>query len=421
MIEGPGKLKINPEALSEVSLIESREKVQNSFNSFFQSKGLERVEPASLVSGDVDPTVIFIGSSTNVFKKYLDDISTLPDRGVALWQDKLRTQNYELSLTDENPEFCSYFTGGGILMSAGSYEELCQVVLDFLREELGVSEQELQIKVSSEDKDLATFWGNRSASADLNISDNLEEFRWTFGEDGLEGRGILLSVKSKDSDQYGEFSTLEIIERNGDELAVEWGFGLETFIAKRNGLHHPIAASKIAGAFPSAVEPQNVKLTDSLIAAMAILNEGVSPNKKIGGKPGTVLRRFLQKISYYVRENGILVDDIEDWCDYLSTNEFTNYPNAKVEVLDFLSRARNREKRLEIALLNATAGDLRDLMTLEGVRGALNKGEGVSVAKLADAYAYIGFEQSSFYSRIQPFIDSAGCLITPSSAAEDER
>lgn len=394
-------------------MAEKKDDLQNRFKSFFNLRGYKEEEPVSLLSRDVDPTVIFIGSSTNIFKKYLKDGEVVPDNGVSLWQNKLRSQNYDLFLKDENPEYCSYFTGGGILMPPGTYNRTCEIVIDFLISELGISNEDLMVSLSSQDSDMVDYWRDKTENRiAMRIDEkDISGYRWKFGEDGMSGRGLSFLVKSTNSEKFGEFSTLEIIERDGQEIGVEWGFGLETFLCKRLGLKHPIAASTISEVFAEAAEPRNIKLADAIVASLAILNEGVSINPNESGSPSTVLRRFLQEIVYYGRENEISDFQIRKWVNYLCQRKFSSTPNIENILMAFLDRARKRESRFMAAITDAIRGNFREIIKLSGAREMILAKKKVNMFQLADAYAFVGFAESLFFVQISPYLDEEGNLL----------
>lgn len=404
---------VKESAYRRYDIPERRKEIQNNFETFFDSKGCKIEKSVPLLAKELDPTVIFIGSSTNVFKKYLKDEESIPENGVILWQNKLRTKYYQLLLKDEIPEYCSYFSGGGLLMPPKTYEKTCDLIVDFLSSSLEIDKSDLSVRIFSQDEDMINHWKLKVVDGiNLEIDENNEsEYRWKFGEVGMTGRGMVFSVKKSDSDKYSDFGTLEIIEQDGKEIGVEWGFGSEVLLAGKLGLNHALAVSTISGIFPEASEAKNIKLADSITASLAILNEGVTTTMSEGGKANTILRRFLQGIVFHSRENAIDIAQIKKWSDYLCQNDFSKTPGIVDTLINFIERARKRESQLITAITSAINGDLREISKMSGVKESLSKGRKINIFKLAEAYAFTGFKKSHFLKQIQYNLDEEGNLI----------
>lgn len=402
-------------AFKRYNIPERKKDIQDKFETFFNSMGCKVEKSVPLLSNETDPTVIFIGSSTNVFKKYLKDGESVPENGVVLWQNKLRTKYYELLLEDVNLEYCSYFSGGGLLMPPGTYEKTCDLIVDFLASGLGIAKNDLSVRISSQDGDMIDHWKSKEeGGVRLEIDENDEsEYRWKFGETDMTGRGLVFSVKGPDSSKFSDFGTLEIIEKDGKEVCIEWGFGTEVLLCGRLGMNHVLEALTISGIFPEASEEKNIKLADSITASLAILDEGVSIDKKEGGKASTILRRFLQGVVYCSRENEVSSTQIKKWSDYLCQNDFSKTPGIVDTLINFVERARKRESQFTTAITKAINGDMREITKMSGVKELLSKGKMINIFKLAEAYAFIGFRKSSFYKQIIPNLDGEGNLIIP--------
>ncbi len=204
--------------------LDLRSSLRDSFEQFFSQLGYQVLAEQPLLAGEVDKSVIFIGSSTNIFKQYLVGPNKLPDFGVILYQRKIRQQNTRDYYHDKSLKFSSYFTGGGLLVPIEKSLFAVQQIIEFLQTKMDIPAVDLVIKISSEDSDHELLWENTGIKMEFDTEKDYF-YRWMFGIDGLTGRGATLAVKSLDGKMVDDFSTIVIIEKDGVPLALEWGFG----------------------------------------------------------------------------------------------------------------------------------------------------------------------------------------------------
>lgn len=378
--------------------------LKNNFEEYSRSKNMFEETPVPLISSGNDPTVIFTGSSSNVFKKYLTgEKKKIPQNGTFLYQKKIRTQNYNTFFDEtKRPIFCSYFEGGGSLFPPDKYLESINYVIDFITIKLDFPIERLKIRSSHQNSDMNLYFNNEKFQPLVEYDEyDQKDYNWEFGEDSLKGTGIIFSVKQSDNN-YKDIGTLVKIKNlNGDNIAVEWGFGAETFLSRAYNIQHPIGVSAISNIFSEcANSTENIKLADAITTALAILNEGILYNKKDQTAASTVLIRYMKGVVYYMRELDISLQTVETWARYLEKEHFKNSECAN-KLLSYLENKINTEKILVKSLELAIKGDTRDIIKLQGVRSEIEKNGYVDIIKLFSNYGFTNLETSKFYQNIK--------------------
>lgn len=410
------KKESDPRRLLQMEFsFEMRDELKREFISYFKSNGFFVEQEAPLCSRGNDPTVVFTGSSTNVFKKYLEgeERVSIPQDGVLLYQHKIRTQNYGTLYDPENlPTFCSYFEGGGLLFPPGSYDRACKEVIDFLVEKLGLKEEDLMVRVTRKTPKMLGYWENdllNSIKVEYDGYDE-DEYFWGFGIDGLSGEGVVLSVHQQ-SGEYKDIGTIVVIDNKGQEVGVEWGFGTETMLSRIYGKPHPIVLSKISEIFSEAASStETIKLADSVITSLMILDQGVKLTQAEKTAATTVLVRYLKGVIYFTRELGYTLQDLERWSSYLSVNYLQN-KESSVIFMDYIKRRVEVEQRLIQATQEACAGDLRNFLKLNGVRKLVRETGLVNLVSLFQSYGFVSPETSVVVSSFKNNLDSNGNLL----------
>lgn len=377
--------------------------LQNSFNEFFLKSGFIKLPTVSIISANIDPTVDFIGSSTNVFKDYLIDRENRPRRdipkpGSFLYQPKIRTQNGNAFYTDKPIDLLTYFVGGGILMPPHSYKQICNITTEFLLS-LGLKASDLTVKMFSGHPELIAFWKDKN-SHDLPyelVTENENEYLWDYGEPGLTGRGVIFAVKSGADNKPKDFSTLTVINHFGKEVGVEWGFGSEVLLSNFYDLPHPISYSSISEVNPYILEQQDgVKLADTLTACVSMLDAGLSYEKKDRARGSNVLIKYMKALSYYLREANTPTNTLERWTHFLISKEFNRNPKTFDLIINYIKKTQEIENNFASAMAKAITGNFLPLESFEGVKKMRRENQKIDVIKLALKY-YNHFESSKFY------------------------
>lgn len=140
-----GKEKFSPETAKE-----HVESLVADFKEHYSAIGYKE-EPPVQISLGIDSTVDFIGSHISVLKPYLFE-NRIPTPGISMSQDCIRTWNVNRLLDDDyTPNWGSYFKNIGAISPAQRLPEMCDDVFDFLEKKLGIGQENILIRVSSED------------------------------------------------------------------------------------------------------------------------------------------------------------------------------------------------------------------------------------------------------------------------------
>jgi hypothetical protein len=381
--------------------------LQKSFVDFFSNAGFINLPSVNVFSPDVDPTVDFIGSSTNVFKDYLINRQNrprkdIPNPGLFLYQPKLRAQNGKAFYKERPIDLLTHFVGGGILMPPGLYEQVCNVTTEFLFS-LGLTADDLLVKVFSGHPELRQFWELKNPyglSYEL-VTKNEDEYLWDYGEPGLTGRGIIFAVKSGVENKPKDFSTLTIINHFNKEIGIEWGFGSEVLLSSFYDLPHPISYSTIFEANPFLLEGQDtIKLSDTLTAVVFMIDSGVSYQKKDRTRGSNVLIKYMKALSYYLRETNTPLGTLREWVQFLTSKEFNSNPETYGMVVSYIEKTRESEFQFAKAVVMAVHGNYLPLESFEGVKRMLRENQKVDIVNLAFKY-YDHFEDSNLLKSIK--------------------
>jgi hypothetical protein len=381
--------------------------LQKSFNDFFLHVGFTKLPAVSILSADIDSTVDFVGSSTNLFKDYLINRPNrpkkdIPNHGLFLYQPKLRAQNGNAFYSTQPIDLLTYFVGGGILVPRNSYRQICNTTTEFLFS-LGLNANDLAVKIFSGHPELSRFWiqENPYGLAYKLTAENEDEYLWDYGEPGLTGKGIIFAIKSRVDNQLKDFSTLTIINHFGEEIGIEWGFGSEVLLSSFYNLPHPISYSTISEINPGLLDRQEtIKLADTLTAVVSMLDAGVSYQKKDHTRGSNVLIKYMKGLSYHLRETGTPMGKLKEWLSFLILKDFNNNPKTSEMVINYIKKNQEAETRFAEAIIKAVSGNYLPLESFEGVKRLRRENQKIDVINLATKY-YDHFENSKLFKSLK--------------------
>lgn len=383
--------------------------IREFFLSFCESRGYY-IEPQSpIISKEQDETVVFIGSSTNIFKKYLLREEPFTDPGISLYQEKIRTQNYK-NFYSAPSEFSSFFEGGGVLTPVHRYQDLLKETIDFLSEGVGVHLDNLAIDVASSSKefDIVNEVAKKKG-VDLIVDKKPSSYyEWKFGVPGIFGHGIIFSIKRFGQAPNGEFGTLVMIsDERSENIAVEWGFGTETLLSKLYGYRHPISCSLISKIYPYEIEEKDINFCDIITTCLVILDELLCEERK-PESARTVLRRYLSALKFYVRESELPDAELKKIIDYLCNQKFKKNKDTGQWLTDYLKRARKLENRFVKGMKGLVETNPTSVLDIKTVEKQLKKKQSINVFQLAELYGYTNLPDSKFFSTIKDAVDMNG-------------
>jgi hypothetical protein len=240
----------------------------------------------------IDPSVDFVGSNTNMptIKDMILE-RNLPSGGTFTSGLKLRTWNSSHWQNEASDlKYSSVFNSFGLTFdSSYGIQNAIELIKYYLTQVLGVDTNKLVI--TGDNEVLLEVFGNTNLNTQKITGTN--RFNWKFGvknDDGtdrLTGTGIAIEFKNED-ELSGDFGTFEIIYDNGKEVAMEFGFGFETFLARLES-SHPIKFTPswqtLEDSLNSTIETDpKLKIADSLNVALAVLRSYYIFESKGGGQ-----------------------------------------------------------------------------------------------------------------------------------------
>ena len=127
--------------------------LSNRFIDFYSTLEYDKINSVSISSG-VDPTVRFIGSHISVMKPFfLDD--KIPEKGLYIIQDCIRTQNLRILFEDNSSsKWGSFFTSMGCLVQPSKLDDLVKHLNSFLSTELNIDYENIKLRINKEYEDL---------------------------------------------------------------------------------------------------------------------------------------------------------------------------------------------------------------------------------------------------------------------------
>ncbi|MFA6386611.1 MAG: hypothetical protein WCW04_02480 [Candidatus Paceibacterota bacterium] len=308
----------------------------NSFSNVFGSEGYIKHEPCtSLISG-IDHSVRFIGSTTNVFKKYLKEDIPIPKEGYFLVQKCLRTRNTNTLFDDSIiPEWSSYFTAMGAIAPFDAINKLSDTTMKFLSS-LKIDENRIRIDVSSLDTDLLEIIKklNKNYKFSINITDegNIDSYRHKYGEENISGRNFNISIKNQKTNEFKDIGNIILIEKNNIPIATEMGIGVGTLISKKFNLSNSIEASSISKIikYKSGL---TTKFSDTLSVVVVMLKEKITPGSRDKAR---LLRTNLLALTYFKHKLDIGIEEIKKYVDDYEKEEFGGNTNISNMIINYL-------------------------------------------------------------------------------------
>lgn len=305
-----------------LNLVEHQEEISHTFVDFYKQRGYVNKPPVSLLTKD-DSSVIFVGATITPLKPYL--IEGVPDPGVCTVQKCLRTKRLdEMTNVDIIPEWTHYFTMCGILANPNKGDDISNEAYELLVDNLGISPRNLVVETSSDDINLFGNWVNRGVEVVQDTHPN-SYYKWQYGFSDIYGKGTNILLRVGSSEKYRDLGNLISIRNiNGNTLAYEFGFGLESMISAIRGFKKPIEASLVSSVIPHQEGIQE-KVIDIIMAVTAIYHEGVEPGT---GGAKHVVKKLIKGLSFLRREMNLGLDQMDDWCQKFEQLEFDCHENS---------------------------------------------------------------------------------------------
>lgn len=317
-------------------------RAKGAFLDRFLEMGFLEIHQHRLVPNE-DKSVRFVGSATNIFKKYIVS-NTVPTPGYCLLQNCLRTRNLKTLFENGNgAEWASYFPVFGAVSPASKIHMLLDGVLGALSD-IDITADRIKISVFGDDNDFLTLLYNKNYLNDFSIyveklDSNLPKYRHRYGLDneGIYGRNFNIALKSLESDEFKDIGNIILIERSGIPISAEVGVGITTLLARALSLTNATEASTISTIIPFSAHL--TKLLDAVSAVVAMLNAGVFPGTK--GR-GYLLKVYIVALCFQSKDTNLSYEEICSIAGKLEKIEFGSDTGIEEVLLHYMRKYENK-------------------------------------------------------------------------------
>jgi alanyl-tRNA synthetase len=196
------------------------EDTENLYADYFAKEGLSKREHVDLVAKEIDPSVLFIGSSVSALKSvYLNN--DIPPNGVTINQPCIRTHNLKNIFNEKPNKGNTFFHLMGGIACDDKLLDVYNLSLKYFSEGLKINRDRLLVRASSADKDILEKINRTAEGPQIELdSRQLDYYRWKYGIDGVSGRGIAFAIRNEVHKEkamwrvpisFDTFSTLQLI------------------------------------------------------------------------------------------------------------------------------------------------------------------------------------------------------------------
>lgn len=305
--------------MKEISVYE----VESSFYDYYSKCGYDII-PEVPTYPSPDESVLFIGAQISTWKPKV--LSETPIGSIANPQTCIRTQNLDYySDSSRAMNFCTVFRTHGVLTDKSLNEAITESY-EYLNNVLNIPDEEILVKTSTEL--LGRFACQATTEIDTEIADY---YVWEYGHPRLSGEGITYALKNPDGAFHDIGNVIEI-RRDGETVAVEWGFGEEVISQAMMGGYHPLVHSRY---LPDSVKdgldtPIETRIADAALAIVVMSGLGVEPSNR---HAGDVLSKYMHRFGELAAISGMksaerILDNVAEY----------NHPNSST-VSDIISES----------------------------------------------------------------------------------
>lgn len=234
------------------------------FLNYFRNAGFLEVPPEPIVPRD-DKSVLFTPATITVLKPLLSQ-GRMRHPGYIVRQRCLRLQN--LKKMDDPmwvPEYMSHFNMVGALAAVDAGAALSGPAGRFLALLSRAAGREIQLAGAAKDSDLIKQIAGWSRFA---LWTNLPRgMTWNYGVEGLAGRGVDVRLRQRDG-AWASVGQMVQLSYDGNPVGYEFGFGVETLLARTIGIGSPFLVSELCDG--TDADLSRAPLVD-LISILAVL------------------------------------------------------------------------------------------------------------------------------------------------------
>ncbi len=315
------------------------DKMKNDFEDHFDSVGYKKEDSVNISSG-VDSTVRFIGSGISVLKPYLIE-KKVPNPGVYVVQDCIRTRNAN-KLTDDNfnSNWGSYFPNLGAITPPERITDGCNETFDFIKNKLGVVNNNVLIRINSRDEELLEACKDRYGSECLEIDQQNKDFyNHKVGIEGIKGRACNIALRNHNGEGFSDIGNLIILEDENSAICLEISIGVSTTLKQIHGLDHVQDCTPVAG-LESVDEKYRRKFEDAIMTSAVLHQEGLRPFGQ--HNRNRILKKYVQSLSYFRKKCDISLDELRKLITKFEEREFPNLTESNSQILiDYINAYEN--------------------------------------------------------------------------------
>lgn len=249
--------------------------VEGQFEKCFKEKGYIQ-EPAVKITSRIDPSVDFIGSSVSTLKKYIfsDDIGKY---GRFCIQNSIKLRSLKNLRTLVTNKFGSYYKNMGLLAKP-NIEKVVFDAFDYLTNPkyLGLSSEDIHIRISSKDKDLMEAIKNVDKNIVREIDTENAKYTHKYGldESGIFGRDFNIAVRKKGTEEFLNIGTIVAMESSEKVYAIDMGIGNTALSMCEFATSSSVASSRMADIYDiNSIE--SIKLADAIMVVSILQMEKI--------------------------------------------------------------------------------------------------------------------------------------------------
>lgn len=278
--------------------------IRTQFVSHFSEQGFIQV-PAEPLIPQKDKTVLYSNATITPIKEHLL-AGQKPENGWVIDQPCLRIQNLSrYSDSQFDPEYMSFFHMVGVYVA----KKDCNFIGSILRvlDVLGLSKDRLEIHGCHRDTDLLDAFTDLEPSiVRRQYQQDEGYFDWKYDMPGYRGRGVHIMIVQ---DRGPALSVGQLVEiRNCDEvIGYEFGFGVETFLARLNQEHSIFDLGIGREFFPQSTSNADRQYQDLLASSMAMHCAGTKTGKN--GRSAAFRKAISQLAIIELQPQGLVFDD----------------------------------------------------------------------------------------------------------------
>lgn len=297
-------------------------------------------EDASKISSGIDPTVIFVGSTTNSLKKYI--LNEIPVEGIVSDQPSMRFRETKY-LFDKvyYPQYGAFFNELGVLTRHENSQGLCNQFHNYFTDYLNIDEKDLLVRINTEDKDLLKLAENTFQNIEFNSMPE-KYYRHVIGEKGYVGRNFNIAIKNESNQKFEDAGNFLSFEKDGKDNFLEIGLG-DTVIQKAmKGYDHVLHCYDM-DVPKNLIAIEALNYTNAVIVTSVLYNEGLCASNKSSQE--RLLSKYIRYLSLMKHEGKVTYDDIHGSVESFEKNYHGACIGAGDNILSDLSEKEDIFKK----------------------------------------------------------------------------